>query len=57
MKRLFTILILLASCNGCMLFDDMAYYEPPMQSQPSSCAVPPIVQIAQTQEPPLLQGR
>ena len=51
MKRWLAILILLASCQGCMMFDDLGYYDQPMPPQ-STCGMPaPFVQ--QTAEPPL----
>jgi hypothetical protein len=50
MKRLLAILILVASCQGCMMFDDLAYYDGP-PPQPA-CGMP-VAQIQQTAEPPL----
>jgi hypothetical protein len=51
MTRWLAILILLASCQGCMIFDDLAYYDQPMPPQPTcGMAAAP---IQQTPEPPL----
>ncbi len=53
MIRRLMLLILLASCQGCMMFDDLAYYDRPMPP-PSSCGVAaPVIQ--QTAEPELLR--
>ena len=53
MTRWLTLLILLASCSGCAMFDDMMLDQPSMQAPPpSSCGLPP-VNVAQTNEPPL----
>jgi hypothetical protein len=51
MKRCFAILILLVSCNGCMMFDDLYLDQPTTQTQPNSCGLPATV-VPQTQEPP-----
>lgn len=51
MTRLFAILILLASCQGCMMFDELASYDQPMPPQPTcGMAAAP---VQQTAEPPL----
>jgi len=61
MKRWLAILILLAPCSGCMLFDDMAYYDdrPPWATaqQPTGTCGQAIrnVSASQTAEPELLR--
>jgi hypothetical protein len=57
MKRWLALLLLLASCNGCMLFDEERYYEEPsymaVAPSPNGCAMPAgVVNVSQTIEPP-----
>jgi hypothetical protein len=56
MKRWLALFLLLASCNGCMLFEDDRYYEPAYEwgaPAPNSCAMSPgVVNVSQTVEPP-----
>ena len=54
MTRWLAILILLASCQGCMIFDDLGFYDGPGEMPPpqGTCNMAtPLVQ--QTPEPPL----
>ncbi len=61
MKRWLCLVLLLAPCNGCMLFDDMIHDEPPyarVQAPTGGCGVPAgNVNAAQTAEPELAQSR
>lgn len=59
MIRWLALWMLIASCNGCMMFDDMYYDTPPqVQPQPNSCNVPAgPVNVAQSAEPELLQTK
>jgi hypothetical protein len=56
MTRLIALLILLASCNGCMLYDEMYYDAPPIYTPaqaPNSCGMPAgNINVAQSIEPP-----
>ena len=60
MKRWLALLLWLAPCSGCMLFEDVMYDAPPsgyahVQTPPNGCAVPTgIVNVSQTVEPELL---
>ena len=50
MRRWFAILLLLASCPGCMIFDDFSDFGPPQQAGSCGMRAPT---IQQTAEPPL----
>jgi hypothetical protein len=51
MIRWLAILFLLASCQGCMIFDDLAFYDQPMP--PANTCGMSAAAGQQTVEPPL----
>lgn len=62
MKPWLAFVLLLASCSGCAHMEDMMFGpDPYVQGQPwassNACAAPVVVNVAQTQEPELLQVR
>jgi hypothetical protein len=63
MKRWLVLLVLLAPCGGCMMFDVVRYDGPPPgwtspPTAPNSCGMPPAnVNASQTAEPELSQTK